>query len=87
MTSHLKTAVPAPAPAEPADALQQGQQQAVGGGMPPGAQGLFLPQATVHFLDISFCLANSVNLDVYLNNPRLFPVYSGGETIYRSFPC
>ena len=56
-------------------------------GLPPGAQGLFLPQAAVHFCDVSFCLANSVNLDVYLNDPRLFPVYYGGKTIYRSFPC
>ena len=49
-------------------------------GMPPGTQGLVLPQAPAHFLVVSFCLVNSVNLDVYLNDPRLFPGYSGGET-------
>lgn len=51
-------------------------------GMPPGTQGLVLPQATVHFRVVSFCLVNSVNLDVYLNDPRLFPGYSGGEADY-----
>lgn len=51
-------------PVEPADMLEQGQQKAVVSGLPPGAQGLFLPQAAVHFRDVSFCLANSVNLDV-----------------------
>lgn len=49
-------------------------------GMPPGTQGLVLPQAPAHFLVVSFYLVNSVNLDVYLNDPRLFPGYSGGET-------
>lgn len=37
-------------------------------------QGLFLPKAMVHFCVVSFCFVNSLKLDVYLNDPRLFPV-------------
>lgn len=46
-------------------------------GMPPGTQALVY---TAHFLVVSFYLVNSVNSYVYLNDPRLFPGYSGGET-------